>query len=226
MMGGLRRKTGLVAAALAVGALLLSCGSGNLGGVQGSGQHVQSQARPVPAFDSIEFSGVGTVTVEQSGTDSVQVTADDNIIPLLTTTVDGTTLRLGARPDAAIGHPTTIEYHVTARQPRSLVLSGAGSINATQVNAPMLSLTNSGAGRLVLAGQTTTENIDLSGLGEIDASALTAQDADVNVGGAGTATVNAARTLNATVTGVGGIEYVGNPTVTQHVTGIGSVRRR
>ncbi|NMO90523.1 head GIN domain-containing protein [Actinomycetospora sp. TBRC 11914] len=213
-------------AALVAGALVMSaCSSGNAGGVQGSG-NVQSQTRPVPAFDSIEFSGAGTVTVEQSGTDSVEVRADDNIVPLLTTTVAGTTLRLGAQPNAAIGGATTIEYHVTARQLRGLVLSGAGSINATRIDAPQVSLANSGAGRLVIAGRTTTENVDLIGLGQIDASALPTQDADVNVGGTGTATVNAARTLNATVTGVGSIEYLGNPTVTEHVTGIGSVHRR
>ncbi|GAA4917029.1 hypothetical protein EV188_104575 [Actinomycetospora succinea] len=47
----------------------------------------------------------------------------------------------------------------------------------------------------------------------------------MSVGGAGTATVNAARTLEARVTGVGDIVYLGNPAVTQTVSGIGTVRR-
>jgi hypothetical protein len=205
--------------------LVLSACSGNSGGVQGSG-NVQSQTRPVPAFDSVEFSGAGTVTVEQSGTDSVQVRADDNIVPLLTTAVDGTTLRLGVQPNAALGRATTIEYHVTARQLRGLVLDGAGSVNATQIDAPKVSLANGGAGRLTVSGRTGAENVELVGFGEIDASGLAAQDANVSVGGTGTATVNAARTLTATVTGVGSIKYVGNPAVSQNVTGIGSVSRR
>ncbi len=224
-MGESRRATALAVAALAAGALVLTACSGNSGGVQGSG-NVQSQTRPVPAFDSIEFSGAGTVTVEQSGSDSVQVRADANIVPLLTTTVDGTTLRLGVQPNAAIGRATTIEYHVTARQLRGLVLDGAGNVNATQIDAPQVALANGGAGRLTATGRTGAENVELVGLGEIDASGLAAQDANVSVGGAGTAAVNAARTLTATVTGIGSIKYVGNPAVTQHVTGIGSVNRR
>jgi hypothetical protein len=38
--------------------------------------------------------------------------------------------------------------------------------------------------------------------------------------------VNASRTLNAHVTGVGRVEYLSNPQVTKDITGIGTVHKR
>ena len=223
VVGGCR-KTSVVVAALAALAFAGSACSG-AGGTQSSG-NVQTQTRPVPDFDSIEFSSVGTLTVEQSGSNSLQVQADDNLLPLLTSNVVGSTLQLGIQPGANLGRGGTINYRVNVKQLHGLVLSGAGNVDAARVDTANVSLANSGAGRLSVSGRTTTENVDLVGFGEIDAGALVAQDADVSVGGAGTATVNAARTLTATVTGVGSIAYLGSPAVTQRVTGIGRVEKK
>ena len=44
--------------------------------------------------------------------------------------------------------------------------------------------------------------------------------------GVGNVVLHADQTLDASISGAGVIEYVGNPTVTEHVSGIGRVRRR
>jgi hypothetical protein len=46
------------------------------------------------------------------------------------------------------------------------------------------------------------------------------------VSGVGNVIVHADRTLRASISGAGVIEYAGNPTVTEHVSGIGRVKRR
>ena len=223
----MRTPSTVLAAVLLLALVASGCsgggGSAGGGGTEGSGT-IATQDRPVAAFDSIDFSSVGTVTVEQTGTESLQVQADDNIQPLLTSEVEGTTLKLGVQPGANIGR-ADITYRVTVRQLGGVVLSGAGSVNATGIDGPSLALANSGAGSLTVAGRTDRLNVDLVGLGSVDTRGLTAQDVDVSVGGAGTATVNAARTLSARVTGVGDIVYIGNPAVTQEVTGLGTVGR-
>ena len=48
----------------------------------------------------------------------------------------------------------------------------------------------------------------------------------MTVSGAGKVVVNASRTLHARVTGVGSVEYVGNPAVTKEVSGLGEIRHR
>ncbi|MFC5138973.1 head GIN domain-containing protein [Actinomycetospora rhizophila] len=210
--------------AVVVLVVLVAAGcSGGGGGTTGSG-NVQTQDRPVAPFTTIEFSTPGTVTIEQTGTDSLRVEADENIQGLLTTEVQGSTLKLGAQPGAEIGR-ATIDYRITVRQLAGVVLSGAGTVTATGVDGPDLSLANSGAGSITASGRTDQLNVDLVGVGAIDTRGLVAQAADVSVGGAGTATVNAARTLDARITGVGSIVYLGDPAVTQNVSGFGTVSR-
>jgi hypothetical protein len=217
------RTSSTVLAAVLMLALVASGCSGGGGGTEGSGD-VATQDRPVPAFDSIDFSSAGTLVVEQTGSDSLRVEADDNVQSLLTSEVEGTTLELGVRPGANVGR-ATITYRVTVSRLAGLVLAGAGTVNATGIEGPDLSLANSGAGSLSVSGRTDRLNVDLIGIGSVDARGLTAQDVDVSVGGAGTATVNATRTLAARVTGVGDIVYLGNPAVAQEVTGLGTVGR-
>jgi hypothetical protein len=52
-----------------------------------------------------------------------------------------------------------------------------------------------------------------------------AADTTVSVSGVGNVIVNAQRTLKASISGAGVIEYLGDPQVTEHVSGIGRVRR-
>lgn len=217
------RTPSAVLAAVLLLALIASGCSGGGGGTEGSGD-VATQDRPVAAFDSIDFSSAGTLVVEQTGSDSLRVEADDNLQPLLTSEVEGTTLKLGVRPGTNLGR-ASITYRVTVSRLAGLVLAGAGAVNATGIEGPALSLANSGAGALTVSGRADRLNVDLIGVGSVDARGLTAGDADVSVGGAGTATVNVTRTLAARVTGVGDIVYLGNPAVTQSVTGFGTVGR-
>jgi hypothetical protein len=195
------------------------------GGSAGSGK-VQTQTRNVQGFDSVEFSGAGTLSIQQTGTDSLKIQADDNILPALTSDLAGTTLRLGVRPGTNIGRATNIRYVVTVKHLGGIILSGAGDVKATDVNGPHLSIANSGAGRITVSGRADDQVVELSGTGEYDGANLASQDADVSVSGTGTAVVNASRTLNAHVTGVGSVEYLSNPQVTKDITGIGTVHKR
>ena len=54
--------------------------------VVGSGKS-KEEIRNVSAFDSIELQGSGNVVIEQNGKEGVTVSGDDNIVPLITTTV-------------------------------------------------------------------------------------------------------------------------------------------
>src|SRR5262245_44045700 len=62
--------------------LLISIACNPFSGVDGSGTP-KTETRAVKDFTAISFSGVGKVIIEQTGTESLSVTADDNILPLL-----------------------------------------------------------------------------------------------------------------------------------------------
>lgn len=62
-------------------------------GIAGSG-NVVTQSREVSGFEAVSFSGVGRLILEQTGTESLTITADDNILPLIVSDVVGRRLVL------------------------------------------------------------------------------------------------------------------------------------
>jgi hypothetical protein len=188
-----------------------------------------TETRDVRGFGSVEFSAAGTLTIDQTGTDSLEIRTKRDLLPLLTTEVQGTTLRIGFKPGvdiASIGNTPTLAYRLTVDKLNGLVVSGVGEVTATGLDGDELSVAHGGAANVVLAGRVTNQIVKLTGLGEYDGSKLESQDADVSVSGEGQAVVNASRTLRAQISGVGEVAYLGNPQVTQDVTGIGQVIRR
>ncbi|MBM4432323.1 MAG: DUF2807 domain-containing protein [Chloroflexi bacterium] len=103
-------------------------------------------------------------------------------------------------------------------------LTGAGDISFHALSAEELHVTLSGAGRVEMAGKVSQQTVSMSGAGQYAASGLESQKARVTVAGAGSASVWAVESLDAVVSGLGSIEYVGNPTVTKSVTGLGGIR--
>ncbi len=63
----------------------------------------------------------------------------------------------------------------------------------------------------------------LGGVGKLQLVELTAKQAKVRISGIGNATVNVTEDLDAVVTGVGDIEYQGDPIVRSDVCGLGDV---
>ncbi|GAA2899955.1 head GIN domain-containing protein [Pseudonocardia halophobica] len=209
-------------AATALLVLVAACGQTTV--ATGSG-NVRTENRPVPGFDSVEFASAGTLTIEQTGTGSVEIRADDGILPSLTSVVQGTTLKLGIKEGTIPANADVINYRVTVEQLTGLTVSGAGAVTVTGLDGPELAVTHGGAARVAVSGRVTRQVVDLTGIGEYDAANLTSEEAEVTVGGAGSAVVDVSRTLQARVTGVGSIRYEGSPQVTQEVTGLGEVTR-
>ncbi|WP_181783820.1 GIN domain-containing protein [Pseudonocardia pini] len=217
-----RRPPSLARALVGVLALLLvgACGSG----VAASGT-VKTEDRGLQGFDSVEFAAAGTLTIEQTGTDSVRISADEAYLPSLTSEVNGRTLRLGVRPGTSIDGGGDIRYTVTVASLTDLEVSGAGEVTVSGVDTPELAVVQSGAGRITVTGRTTSSRVELSGTGAYDGRGLAAENVDVSVSGAGSAELTATATLNAQVSGVGDVGYLGDPTVTQEVSGVGEIKK-
>jgi hypothetical protein len=84
----------------------------------------------------------------------------------------------------------------------------------------------SGAGNIVVAGSTTRQRVSIGGSGRYSATGLASQDAEVTIGGAGSADIAVDRTLTARISGSGTITYTGDAAVTRSVTGAGAVVHR
>src|SRR4051812_30779891 len=132
-------------------AILLLCGGCSFVGVQGSGT-LKTETRPAEGFTAVEIHGSGHLILERTGTESLAVTTDDNLMPLIETKVENGTLKLTIAKNTSIS-PTKLEYRVTVKDVQHLGITGAGNIDATKLEGDKLSASISGAGDIKLAGK-------------------------------------------------------------------------
>lgn len=215
----------------------------NIIGERGSG-NVTTETREVSGFDGIELAGQGRVEVAFGDSEALVIEAEDNLMPLLTSNVNGDTLVLGTTRNIA---PTEdIVYAVTVVSLEAVEVSGSGDILAPDLNGETLGATVSGSGDIVLTDMAVDElaisiggsgyievtgvvddlDVTVSGSGEVNAEALSADTATVSISGSGDAVVNVSEELTADVSGSGSIEYLGNPTVDSNISGSGSIAPR
>lgn len=104
-------------------------------------------------------------------------------------------------------------------------LSGAGAIDL-EINTDLVKVDMSGAGVVVLSGETRRQEAHISGAGGLMAENLRSKECYVHLSGLGGASVYVTEKLEASITGIGGITYAGNPNmIEKQVTGLGKIQR-
>ena len=199
---------------------------GSAGATNGSAGNVASEPRDVSGFDEVELSGIGSLSIRQTGTESLTVKAEEEILPKIGTEVVDGRLLIGPEPNTSIETTEPIDYELTVDNLRALELSGSGDIRAEGIDTDVLAATVGGSGDVRISGRTESQRVNVSGSGSYEAEGFESTEATVDVEGAGSAIVNARNALDATVGGAGSVEYVGDPTVEQDVSGAGRVRKR
>jgi predicted small secreted protein len=191
---------------------------------QGSG-NVTSETRNVSDFTEVALNGTGNLVVRQTGSESLNIEAEDNVIPEIKTEVEGNRLTIETGNNMPI--PTQpITYELTVKDLSDLELAGAGSIDASDINTDSLKVTTSGSGDVKAAGKTDSQDVEISGAGSYRAEDLESEEAEIDISGAGEAIVKVEDRLDVRISGYGSVEYIGNPTVSRDITGAGEVTRR
>jgi hypothetical protein len=220
------RRAIVVPVAVALPILLMGCRDGYVFGsranVVGSG-HVQVEERPVRGVLGVSVGGVGKVFVEQAGYESLTITAESNLLPLLTSELHGGVLVLGSAPGVSISPTRDIVYRLTVRELSDIVVSGAAEVYADGLSTPYLLVTISGVGWVETAGCADEQHIEVSGDGTYLGDYLASRRAAVHVSGVGAAVVRVSEFLDAHVSGEGVIEFFGQPVVRDAVSGAGTI---
>src|SRR5436190_8630480 len=186
----------------------------------GSG-HVISETRNVSGFDSVSLDGEGELVVDQNGAEGLTITADDNLLPLITSEVKGNRLILSVKPGTHIDPSREIVFKLSAKNLKDASIAGSGAVDLKNIQTDALRVELAGSADITAAGSADHLDLTISGSGKYLGSNLKAKDAKVNIAGSGDVTLTASETLDATVAGSGDIKYYGDPRVTQHVFGSG-----
>lgn len=215
----------LLISLLTTAALFAFSGCRHFGkGVQGSGVR-KTEKRDVGAFKSIETNGAFEVQVTCQQPASFEIEGDDNLLPLVKTEVRNGVLRI--YNDRSFSATRAISVRMALPDLEAISSNGASDIHVTNVKNDQLSISWQGAGKVDAAGDTKFVSISSTGAGKIDTGKLRAERAKVSVTGAAHVDVYASQQLDVTVSGVGQVNYGGNPpVVNKSVSGIGSVNKK
>jgi hypothetical protein len=193
---------------------------------RGSGQ-ITSESRQVSGFSKVELSGSGELTIEQTGTESLTISAEENLLPKLTSEVSGDTLVLRSTSNAKIIPTQPIKYSLTVKDLSGLAVSGSGSVTMSKLATVALSTNISGSGAVTASGTADQQDLKISGSGRYQAEQLTSKTVKVDMSGSGVASVHASDALDLHMSGSGTLTYTGDPKqVTQQISGSGKVIKK
>jgi hypothetical protein len=216
-----------------------------IGVVRGSGQVVEEE-REIGGATGVDLQSFGTVHIEQGEREGLRIEAEDNLLRYIETEVRGGRLEIAHRRGTSLLNTKPIDYWVTVRELDEVSISGAGNIEAGDVQAGRLTVHLSGAGNVQIAdleaetldvslsgagglaiegGQVEQQKIVISGAGDYRAENLDSGETTIRMSGMGSATVRVRERLDVTISGAGSVRYAGNPEVEQQVTGAGRVQR-
>jgi Putative auto-transporter adhesin, head GIN domain len=218
------RRWALPFVAVSLAVVISACSSTTGSAVTGSG-NLRTESRDVGGFSTIELTGSGNVIIEQTGTESLSIEAEDNLLPDLTSDVSSGTLELGTTEGTDLQPTLPITYRVTVHDLAGLQMSGSGSVTAAGITTSAISIDISGSGDVTLAGTADDQTVTISGSGNYRAGDLATRNSTAAISGSGTITVDASDVLEAEISGSGDVSYIGDPQISQDISGSGELRR-
>lgn len=202
-------------------------GGGSNNSVSLSGK-MGSDSRTMSGVRAVIFDMVGNLTITQGTEEGLTVKADEKLLPLITSTLnDGTlTLKMDGSFRVNLDKGVAIDLDLKVKHLDTLNLKGAGSVKVLTLDVPKLTVNLSGAGSVNIAGKAMEQDITLTGTGGYDSANTESQRVTVTVMGVGSAKVRVKSVLDAAISGIGSIEYIGNPTtLNKNVSGLGHVKQ-
>lgn len=111
--------------------------------IDGNGQIV-TQVRTITTFNGIHVSGLANVIVEKGNTDQVNISADQNLLPYMKTTVKNNQLYIGSQENVSLNPSQAMNIIIISKTLNFSDISTAGKITFTakNINANKLSQPN------------------------------------------------------------------------------------
>jgi hypothetical protein len=189
-------------------------------GVKGDGV-IKAEDRTVSDFTKVVVTGAYEVQWT-NGKAALNISADENILPLIKTVVTDGTLEIES--SESISPSQTIKVTLSSAALKAVELTGGNNFKASQVAGDSLKLEATGASNITVDGSVTNLQAEFTGAGKLKAHSLQTHTATLTLTGASEAEVNVSDALKVNITGAGSLTYSGDPKVEQNVIGAGRVR--
>jgi hypothetical protein len=201
------------------------------GRLVGSG-NLETETYTFSDFNEVEISSAFEFEIEQSNSYSIEVTVDDNVMEYVRVSQDGQTLKIGLKTATWFG-PVTLQASVTMPELGGLEVSGAsrgtvsgfsstedlaikvsGASRVTgDITAGDVDFDISGASSVELDGSANDIVADVSGASSLKLDDFAVSNANVDLSGASSGTINLDGRLDADLSGASRLWYIGEPTM-------------
>lgn len=209
--------------------------------------HAAERRHTVTGFDRVQVDGPFVVTLATGKSPSAVVSGSGTAVEQVSIDVQGRTLRVRPNRSAWGGYPGEragpVSIALGTHELRGaavtgsgslaideaeamrfdLAVSGSGSITLGRLQADDLVVGLLGSGRIAVGGKAETLRATVQGTGDLDAAALTAEQAEINADTAGTVEVTVSDTAEVTATGPGDTRIHGSPACDVEALGAGRV---
>jgi len=209
--------------------------------IEGNGI-VRTEMRDAEGFNEIASSGDFIITVMPGNSYSVEITAESNFLPYISTNVDGQTLKIRSTGIHSLRQNEPIEIFITTPVLNGLSLSGSGLIETgsfmsddfdlslsgsgdikTKISSDKVKANVSGSGTIFIEGDAINSNFVISGSGKIRTYNLLQDRCEAVISGSGDMYVNASQFIDAHISGSGRVYFVNHPIVHSSISGSGDV---
>ena len=202
--------------------------------IKGDG-NMKTETRTVTDFSSLSSHGAIDVKISYGNSNSIQIEADENLLPYIETNVENGKLIIQTTKNVNLRSPrkTVVSISMTkitvlqlsgsgnieangsfsSDEETKIMVSGSGNIHLASASFKAVNLAISGSGNIVLkGGAANSVLVSVSGSGNADCSDIAADNAEVKISGSGNAKVNVNKSLSANISGSGNVYYKGNAT--------------
>jgi hypothetical protein len=194
-------------------------------------------------FDKIDIAIDGKLEITIGDAWAVEVSAQQNLLPILKTEIRGNTLNVFYEGRVRTFDQTVIRVtmpkwsgaqlsgstNLVLKTPLrggslDIGVSGSGNIQLPDIQLDKLNVSISGSGEMTAAGTAGTCDLSVSGSGDMMASGLQVGTLDASISGSGNVECTVNDRINAHVSGSGEVRYKGRPVVDSQVSGSGRVK--
>lgn len=188
----------------------------------GSGD-LTTEARNVDYFKKIKSEGVFEINITQGASQSVEITADNNVMRKVKTRVVNNELRLYLDDDNSYRN-ISLTVDIVVTRLNGIKNSGVGNIYAYNVDENgSFNVVNSGTASIFIEGEAGSLDLKNEGSGNFMGFEFEVNNADIENVGSGEIEVNSLDNLDVKISGSGNVYYLGDPILNLDISGSGNV---
>ena len=198
----------------------------NMGNAQVKGNgNLVSEMRKLSNFKAIEITiGYDKILMNCGREPSIHISGDKNILPLITTRISKGILKIES--DSTFETKADSEMIINIKSIKNFTFDGVGKTVIHNLNENKFKCNINGVGSCELNGKVESFYVSVNGVGSVNARQLIADDVVANLNGVGSVKLYAKNSLNASLNGIGGLTYFGNPAeLILNDSGIGGITK-